>query len=147
MKCHSSLLQSDHSVVFVGDYNVPYINWRDMTCPETPVNNAVLNFAIDSGCSQFVFSPTRHVNTLDLVFSTDALLVLSADVVQPFSSSDHASISFTLDCSFSTPKFFPKPDFRRADYMRANGILSQFDWIASFINCVSVEQLYTQSSC
>jgi hypothetical protein len=143
LKCISSLFDVNLSCVVVGDFNVPHINWQNLSSRGDVVHASVLNFAIDSGLSQLVTSPTRLNNILDLIFCQDDLLILEVDVCNPFSTSDHASVSFILDCSFVDPQFIPKRDFVKGDYERANQMLSQVDWVTSFHLCTNAEDCYS----
>ena len=53
-------------------------------------------FVIQHGLLQYVHSPTRCNNILDLVFSDDPYSICNLDTCVPFSTSDHNSVKFQL---------------------------------------------------
>ena len=47
-------------------------------------------------CVQFVREPTRLNNLLDVVLVNEPIIMHTVEVDQPFSSSDHCSVNFTV---------------------------------------------------
>ena len=60
-----------------------------------------LNTVSDLGFQQFVDSPTRGENILDIVLCNDPLLIADIAVNEPFSASDHGTVTFLLNTSES----------------------------------------------
>lgn len=114
-----SLCNVDASIVLVGDFNFPTIDWSQ------------LNFAVDSKhCStlfsvfakqfcfeQLVNEPTRlqssgyNNSVLDLVLCNDPFIVCDINVAAPFSTSDHCSVNFNLCCPSQSANL-PAHEFR-----------------------------------
>jgi len=55
-----------------------------------------LEFCIQFGLYQFVDSPTRENHILDLVLSSDHNIMSDLHISNPFSTSDHAMVEFSL---------------------------------------------------
>ena len=83
---------SSESILIVGDFNLPDIDWKDFTSPETVKNKGLLDLCATNGLNQYVFEPTRLTNILDLVFCNDPMLISDIKVSVPFGLSDHNSI-------------------------------------------------------
>jgi len=94
--CLCYLCDVDYTVVIVGDLNLPNIDWSVRSAPDDDIHSLFLKFSNNFGLSQFVSSPTRDANVLDLVMSNDPYVVSKVDVVDPFSNSDHCAINFSL---------------------------------------------------
>jgi len=143
IECIASLSDIEQCCVVTGDFNVPRVNWQNMTCPAgDSAGNALLTFSIDHSLLQFVHAPTRCENILDLIFCRDEMFILGTEISVPFANSDHYSVNFTLDCSPLFTNFVPKPNFRKGDYVLANQMLSNIDWVHAFWSCSDVEQCY-----
>jgi hypothetical protein len=97
MKSICTLWPSESVCIIVGDFNLPDIDWLS----EHPRFNGSKSIALhdmftDLACSQFISSPTRGNNVLDLLFCNDPMLISDVSVDVPFSNSDHAMIFFTI---------------------------------------------------
>ena len=89
------------TIILMGDFNFPSIDWSDGSgqlkpCPTygLELNNLFLDVINDIGFEQYVASPTRKDNILDLVFSTFSI-VSDLNIVPGMS--DHEAIVFHLD--------------------------------------------------
>ena len=84
------------STVIFADMNCRSIDW---------INNISSNFTecmfieciSEQGFQQFIDTPTRGDNILDILLCNDHLLISDVEVVEPFSTSDHASILCLLN--------------------------------------------------
>lgn len=85
---------------------------------------------LESDLHQHVQEPTRENNILDLIFSTTADLVNEVNVGPIFSSSDHRTITFSINMKESkvTPSKEKVPDYQRANFVRLRSILNNSDW-------------------
>ena len=93
------------------------------------------------GFTQFIDKPTTKNNILDLLFSTDPLIVSSFSVDCAFGTSDHATILFSLllsnshtvisntDFSQSNSTDAYRPDFQQADYDAISNYFYNIDWL------------------
>jgi len=94
--CLCFLSDTKHTVIIVGDFNLPHIDWSKITAPADYIHSSFLQFCNNYGFTQFVDAPTRDDNVLDLVLSNDLYILSSIDVAEPFSNSDHCVVHFSL---------------------------------------------------
>ena len=98
-KIHSNIIKacsrtSNKEVMLCGDFNHNTINWKEATAE----GQAFLDLTQDLGLIQPVETATRHGNVLDLVLTTTPHLVRDVHVTEPFGSSDHNIVEFTMVC-------------------------------------------------
>ena len=96
LECIDAFSNVKHHCIITGDFNCNGIDWQTLTAPCDGWQDALLDFAIENSFSQVVPSPTRGNNLLDLVFSNEPLAMSGANVIQPFSNSDHCQIEFSI---------------------------------------------------
>lgn len=94
LECLQYLCNNDKTVILIGDLNLPHIDWIKKSAPEDSIHSVFLEFCNDRGMDQYVCEPTRNDHILDIILSNDPLIVNSADVKEPFSTSDHCSVYF-----------------------------------------------------
>ncbi len=98
-----SNLVNQHNTILLGDFNLPDINWENLSSA-TPSGNMFCEFVFEHTLHQFVDSPT-HIkgNTLDLVLckSLDQVADVSIGSHEPFIGlrSDHRFINVTIPCN------------------------------------------------
>ena len=86
----------------LGDFNMPKIDWTNLTCTGGPAQESFLTFCIENCLSQCINEASRPFHTdniLDLLFCNNAAssLLLSYSVKQPLTSTcDHSLISFAI---------------------------------------------------
>ena len=117
----------------MGDFNLPSISWTDVggqvTSPLTyglEVNNTFLDIVNDFGIEQFVNSPTRQSNTLDLVFLTYQNIT---DVIVTPGMSDHEAITLCINsaCKFTQNKTeYKSPLYYKANILNIKSDLMEF---------------------
>ncbi len=130
MSCMQSLctylacLSSENSsLVVVGDFNLPDIDWPALQ-GSCPASNLFCNTVFECNLIQFIDEPT-HIkgNTLDLVLSNDSNLFVSVKVHpesdNPFPT-DHFMISCGLQGSAPGPRCPCGPSSLVYDYPKAN---------------------------
>jgi ribonucleases P/MRP protein subunit RPP40 len=86
----------NETFILMGDFNFPELNFGDSYNLDSShgfVKSLENNFLF-----QMVDKPTRNNNYLDLVISTDESLIRNLSVDEPFESSDHQMIRFSLLC-------------------------------------------------
>ena len=125
-----------YPVCVVGDFNLPSINWQNMSSTDMMGNN-LINLVLELGLSQYVGHPTRNNNILDLVLSNDENTVGDVEVHETFSTSDHNYITFNLafNCVREPKVFFPC--YGRADWELIRAHLAVIDWDVVFSDCLS----------
>ena len=91
-----------HCNVVVGDFNCPQINWNAPLCfANEYACNALLNWIITYGFTQFVVFPTRETSILDLVLCDSDQLICDVSSSPPIGHSDHCVVDFSFlvrDC-------------------------------------------------
>jgi hypothetical protein len=118
--------------VLVGDFNLPGL-YPVVGQPKRAYAKLYNRFC-DYGFTQLVDSPTRGENILDLVLSTDPLLVSEVETGVPISDCDHEVVTFNVNIPPPPLQKTMRPDFHRADYEGMSGFLESVDWPALFAN-------------
>ena len=96
-----NLSDKNFTIVIVGDFNLPRIDWKSFDCANDGVHDVVFNHLSELGFIQFVDQPTRLNNTatgniLDLIFSNDPMSINIETYGSPIGSSDHCIINFNV---------------------------------------------------
>lgn len=133
--CIENLLPLQGSIIIVGDFNFPSINWQNDNCIKCNNFSCVgifLTLHYKLGLQQFVQSPTRNNNILDLILSNDSNGILNVEIAEPFSTSDHNSIIFDILIDTHTVSSSPptrlSPNFNRADWEGIRSFLYSLDY-------------------
>lgn len=87
---------SDSVGIVVGDFNLPDIDWSTGNPKLVSAKSTLMDMFTDLSCSQFIRTPTRGSNVLDLLFCNNPMLIFDVSVGVPFSTSDHAMIFFVI---------------------------------------------------
>ena len=136
-----SMWDNDCVGIIVGDFNQPEIEWNATNPVFTGLKSLALHdMYTDLGCEQFIMSPTRGGNILDLLFCNDHMLISDISIGAPFSTSDHSTINFTV-CLFcqtmSSPNdviFEARPDWEKADWTALRDFFDNFPWEKELLN-------------
>ena len=112
------------SIIVCGDFNIP--SNRRFT--------KFLDIMTETGFIQYIKSPTRDNNILDLVFVNDVFAVSSLTVDVPFSTSDHNSINFNIVflSQISIVSGIPKYRFNDENLKLISDDLCLADWASVF---------------
>ena len=84
-----------------GDYNFPNIKWEE-NLPRIDLNlntqeENFVNFIYDHSLLNYVSSPTRNDNILDLVLTNDSGLILDTKIELNKNFLDHCTVSCVID--------------------------------------------------
>jgi len=134
----------------MGDFNLPYINWDSLYCPDELIHKIVFDFAINHGFAQLVNYSTREQNVLDLVFTDNDCLITDVKPCLPLGHSDHSSVELTLtmssikngkptvtnDAPYHYHYLWHRGDYKMACY------LSGVDWYTLIGQHPSVESMW-----
>jgi len=148
-ECLEFLCDTKDTVILVGDFNLPNINWAEFDSPNDNIHSSFLNCCVHHGLTQFVNEPTRDGNCLDLVLSNDQLIVSDLYVSDPFSTSDHSSITFSLlltphETVDATACYY---DFVRADFDALNAAMVLHPFNNNIVVAESADNIcFTDSS-
>ena len=88
--------------ILCGDFNFPDINWHLNTYP--PGLDYFMDVVNENNLRQFVFSPTRGCNVLDLVFCDNSAIVSNVIVREPLGLSDHNIVVVDLNIPLFTKR-------------------------------------------
>jgi len=126
-ECLEFLCNTSDTVVLVGDFNLPRINWNIPDSPDDRIHSLFLDLCVRFGLHQFVDVPTHDNNCLDLILSTDPLIVSDLSVSSPFSSSDHCMVNFNVVLTPHESTELPRSnefgnvyDLEKADFVSMN---------------------------
>ena len=128
-----SLLQNG-PVIFVGDFNLPGIDWTSLSSPNK-VEEHFANFCTEESLDQHVTDPTYHGtrdSLIDLVLSNQHAsdLIVSTSVSAPLSSTcDHDIIKIKLSVELASG-IISKPDyfFKSADFQAIQSEMHNIEW-------------------
>ena len=105
---------SKENVVIMGDFNFPELDWSR---PESiGDSHPFIECLSNNFLIQLVDEPTRETNYLDLVLCSDPSLVENLVVDEPFETSDHQLVTFSL----VTKEFSRKHVKQTYNYYKAN---------------------------
>jgi len=133
--------------VIMGDFNLPEINWSDLTSPSY-VGQLVCDFCMQHSFVQCVQESTRNNSLLDVILTNDESVFSSISVEAPFSTSDHNLINFSLQ-SFSTTATGDDSgtaevlQWNNADYDAMNEFLSTVDWHGIVMTNLTADDLWS----
>ena len=134
---HASTLNFSAKII-TGDFNYPGINWSTGSCQSS--NDEFLSILNLYCWSQWVRTPTRGDNTLDLIFSRDTI-PLSVQVYNEFESSDHRMVACALPIypSYNRPiqRTCNYRDYKHADWDLLRSLIKLSDW-DEFFSCNSL---------
>ena len=105
------------NVVIMGDFNYRDIDW-DNNVGGSIDSEEFVNVVSDSFLKQLVNHPTRELNVLDLLFTTNETLVSNLEVGGRLGNSDHEEIRYNINWETrqSNENKVMMPDFRKANY-------------------------------
>ncbi len=133
---------SDDSVVVVGDFNLPKIDWPNLLFPNSSPYDLCQELIMQNDLRQLVMESTHGENIIDLVLCTDPSMIDNLSVSAGFSTSLHGSIEFAMLGARSRKARKVTKDFRNADYEAISNYLGNISWNDEFNVCVSVQDFW-----
>ena len=133
LTCLREICDTESTLVLVGDFNLPCISWSYIPSivKHDSFHASFLDFVSQFGLSQFVRGNTRAKNTLDLVLTSDPLIIHDCSTSSPLGSSDHETVTFNLSLPMVEDDCYPYVkfacDFKNADYDLLNTHVSSID--------------------
>ena len=117
-----------------GDFNLPNVNWFNMSDGVPAAENCLVNFICQNGLSQLMLSPTHGDNIIDLIIASDKHSVFNVELQPPFSTSDHATITWQTQRLSVTPDSNKAThNVARADYDSVTQYFNGINWLALFL--------------
>ena len=86
-----------------GDFNLPDVNWINMSDGFPAAKNCLVNFISQNGSSKFMLSPMHGHNIIDLLIASNKHSVFIVKLQPPFSTSDHTAITWQTQRPCVTP--------------------------------------------
>lgn len=127
-------LKKANETVFLGDYNLPHIDWNNLTGVNEE-SHRMIEFILDNFLTQHVKEPTRERNILDLVITTHEDLISSLDVREHLSTSDHKMLDIRISANYTQCKSQTLMyDFKNANFDNLRASLSDLHGKLSGIN-------------
>ncbi len=81
----------------LGDFNFPEIKWnKQSVLPENSISSQFFELVNELGLHQLTHYPTLGNNILDLIFCSCKSFVFNVKNCEPFSTSDHDSLTFDM---------------------------------------------------
>ena len=145
---HISQFQQSHSVVLLGDFNLPHINWETM-CGNCRASEDLCDMTFELNLVQLITYPTHiHGNILDLILTNDEDLITNVSVNSPECSqisSDHFPISFSINQNclpLHNTTTLQAYDYSKADFTSMNDFILNSN-IADCLTCDDVESTWS----
>lgn len=114
------------SIIF-GDFNLPVTVWGDPITAHS--GRELYTDLLESALNQHVNEPTRGDNILDIILSTNQMLVDNVNVGPDFSTSDHRIVSFTVNLDiFKSPSIEEIYLYKKGNFEKLRKILADTDW-------------------
>ena len=119
---------TDCEAILIGDFNFADINWEKQEA--SGHEKVFLDVVNDNFLYQHVDQPTKGINILDLVFSTEENMVEELEVGESFGSSDHQIIRFKLIIAKinSASNNTKRHDYFKANYDQIRVACTEIDW-------------------
>ena len=129
----SSLCTIRYPSILLGDFNLPLINWDNISCPNYPTcYNKFIECITDNSLAQYINFPTRLNNILDLLFTNDKLLLSNISKELKFGLnqyiSDHFSFSFNILSSSNSITNPIQPNFKKSNFLEMYFLLKNIQW-------------------
>ena len=119
------------TTVTIGDMNFSGIDWEGGVSDSA--GRDFFNSSQDAFLTQHVDFPTHEGNTIDLVLSTNDVLITSVGDVGNLGKSRHSilrvEVNANPNCMLSTEKV---PDYRKADFNKMKTCISSVNWEEQF---------------
>jgi len=139
------VLAKPESLILMGDFNLPDINWNTSTVNVSSQNihYNFLAFTVLNALHQVVNFPTRDDNLLDLCLTSDTVIISNIECLSPFAASDHNQVCVHLKLKLPNQNRNSFPNFAKANYDGIKNILSSLSWPDLFNDCISTENFYS----
>ena len=140
-------MNSKGPTIILGDMNCPNINWKINKALCSGAETQLADFVNSNGMIQYVDQPTHDSHTLDVLLLNDPLILTSLSVIDPFSTSDHCTVVFSLCVAIhDTIDHRIFYDWLQADWTGFNDFILQVDWLYILTENLTVDTLWTAFS-
>jgi hypothetical protein len=138
-KLENLLKHSEINSIFIGDFNLPEIDWNNYSAPNKYTN--ILNICLEKGFEQLVDFPTHDKgNILDLVLTNSPHLIQNINDCGKIGSSDHCLLSIEILSSYKeTNNTSERFNWNRADFDSISEGLNAINWKEDLYNLSTEE--------
>ena len=136
-------MNKNSQLVIMGDFNLRDINWNDLSCPGSNLddfNHRFLECVRDSYLFQNITEPTRKrgrdkPSVLDLIFTNEENMIKSIDYLAPLGKSDHSILKFYVpyEDAYNAPKI--TVNYEKGNYKALNETIENTDWPELLRDC------------
>jgi len=134
VECLDKYSAVNYQCIIAGDFNCACIDWQNLNAPEDGTHNLLFNFVVEHGLTQIVNAATRSNNLLDIVLTSEPLSIHSVNVFEPFGTSDHCQIDFTVFSDRTGDEVIDyrikRYDWSKADFDSMSDYIGAMDWFA-----------------
>ena len=130
-------------IIIAGDLNLPGISWEDLTIKrdsDHKSGQALMLFMAEHLLSQYVDTPTRKNNILDLLLTNNSNLTLHV-TTEDTCLSDHRIVNVITKQSLKPLPSKPKPTFLKHTFRNLNTHNADFDLINQHLSTVNWNEL------
>ena len=92
----SDICNHNDAIIF-GDFNLPVTVWGGTLNFHS--GHELYSNILESSLYQHIYEPTRGESILDIVLSANDSQINNVDIGPEFSTSDHKSVFFTIECN------------------------------------------------
>ena len=123
----SDICNHNDAIIF-RDFNLTVTVWGGTLNSHS--SHELYSNILESSLYQHIHEPTRGESILDIVLSTNDNQINNVVIGPEFSTSDHKSVFFTIECNTGVHNnsYEKVPDFRRTDFDKLRTILENTDW-------------------
>jgi len=132
---------SKEEVVIMGDFNFPELDWGRPESIED--SHPFIECMSNNFLTQLVDEPTRLKNYLDLVLCSDPSLIDNISVDEPFETSDHQIVTFSLATrELSRKQTKQIYNYFKADYDQMRQYARNKNW--GSLDGITAEEIWTK---
>jgi len=114
-ECIKIACDNNRSVLVMGDFNYPDINWTMLKADNN--GQKFLKLVLDCYLEQHVLNPTRMNNILDLVLTNELNIKDGIQFLAPVDKSDHNVLTWSIECNNTQSIQKEQLCYNRADYV------------------------------
>jgi hypothetical protein len=132
----------------LGDFNLPLVNWKNMTYPSDGIQDCLISFCQQHSLDQLVSEPTRYDNILDLLFVSDPHVVTNYIITPPLSTGDHNVVLFSTVGLVSADNHEIVRErisialWNEDAISKAEQFIYSFDWSSILVYSISPEEIW-----
>ena len=120
------------------DFNIAHIQWKFLES-RGGEDQPFLILIQEGFLTQHVLEPTREENVLDIVLSSQKILVDNMKIHEPLGNSDHNQIHFDINVKSESKNKKYRRNFHKSNYKDMRKYLANLDWNNMLMNKTAIE--------